>query len=66
MNRSPTGFIATCQCGVVVGALDYGRTDRKESGKLLGAWLNDGCTVSPQFESSWSCQIKPCKCEANQ
>lgn len=62
MKRKPTGFVAVCQCGVIVGALDYGRTDRRDAGKVMGQWLADGCTVSPRFESSWSEKLSACKC----
>lgn len=58
----PIGFIARCQCGVFVGAMDYERTDRKEAGSLLGKWLADGCTVEPVFKSPFSCTVEPCKC----
>lgn len=34
-KKRPTGFVATCQCGVVVGAMDSKRTDQREAGKLL-------------------------------
>lgn len=66
MKRKPTGFVAVCQCGETVGALDYSRTDRKEAGKLLGAWLADGCTVYPRFESHWVEKVTHCKCNARQ
>lgn len=62
MKSKPTGFVAKCQCGVYIGALDYDRTDRKEAGQLMGQWLADGCTVEPRFESTWSEMIKPCEC----
>lgn len=62
MKKKPTGFIAECQCGEIVGALDYERTDRHEAGSILGKWLHDGCTVKPMFDSSWSVHVEPCKC----
>jgi len=62
-KRKPTGFVATCQCGVVVGAMDYARTDRKESGRILGDWLANGCTVAPRFDFTWSVTVEPCRCE---
>lgn len=62
MKKKPTGFVATCQCGVVVGALDYERTERKEAGKLMGAWLADGCCIEPRFTGSWTAQVEPCRC----
>lgn len=62
MPRKPSGFIAKCQCGVITGALDYDRMDRKDAGKLLGAWLARGCTVEPRFSSTWIEIIGSCKC----
>lgn len=66
MNKKPIGFIATCQCGNIVGAMDFERTDRKDAEKILGQWLEDGCTIVPRFGGSWSCAIEACACEANQ
>ena len=62
-KKQPTGFVATCQCGVVVGAMDYTRTDRKDAGKMLGKWLHDGCTVEPRFAGTWSATVEACRCE---
>jgi|GEM_PF-1231285 len=59
----PVGFIARCQCGVIVGAMDYERTERAEASKLLGAWLADGCTVSPKLVAPWSISVGVCKCD---
>lgn len=63
MKQKPKGFIAQCQCGNIVGAMDYERTDRSEAGKLLGAWIHDGCIIYPKFDLNWSVQVKPCKCD---
>lgn len=32
----PVGFVATCQCGVVTGAMDFESTGRREAGKIIG------------------------------
>ena len=64
--RKPTGYIATCQCGLVTGAMDAVRTDLKDAGKLLGGWLSKGCTVSPVFDGTWSVKVEPCACSAAQ
>jgi hypothetical protein len=64
MKRKPRGFVAVCQCGLNVGAMDYERTDRKEAGKILGSWIADGCRIIPQFEGSWSVEVKACACQA--
>ena len=37
----PTGFVARCQCGVYVAALDARRTEPKEMSRLLG----EGCSM---------------------
>lgn len=63
MRRRPTGFVATCRCGRVVGAMDFSRTERVDAGKILGKWLFDGCTVAPRFEGSWSVVVEGCNCE---
>jgi hypothetical protein len=63
VKKKPTGFVATCQCGAIVGAMDYERTDRKDAGQMLGKWLHDGCTVEPRFAGSWSATVEACRCE---
>jgi hypothetical protein len=63
-KKEPRGFVAICQCGVFVGALDYDRTERKEAGKIIGKWLHDGCTVEPRFGGTWSVTVDHCRCEA--
>lgn len=62
-KKAPTGFVATCQCGVIVGAMDYTRTDRKDAGQMLGKWLHDGCTVEPRFAGTWSATVEACRCK---
>ena len=61
-KQKPTGFIARCQCGAIVGAMDYGRTGRGEAGKLLGEWLHNGCVVEPRFTGTWSVKVEACRC----
>lgn len=63
MKKKPTGFIAICQCGEVVGAMDYDRTDRKEAGQILGNWIADGCTIEPKFGGSWEVKVSTCRCK---
>lgn len=62
-RRQVTGLIARCQCGVIIGAADYARTDRKELGQIAGQWIADGCVIEPQFKSSWNVNIEACRCE---
>ena len=62
-KQKPTGFIAICQCGEVVGAMDYIRTERKDAGKIIGKWLAKGCTVQPKFVGIWSVTVTACKCK---
>lgn len=66
MGKTPTGFVSTCQCGKVVGAMDYERTDRREAGALLGRWIHHGCTVEPRFTGRFSVTVEACACEATQ
>lgn len=63
MKRKPTGHVAVCQCGVIVGAIDYAQADRIVAGKVLGRWIAEGCIIQPRFAASWSCEIYTCKCE---
>ncbi len=63
-KKKPTGFVAFCQCGACVGAMDAKRTDTADMGRILGAWLADGCTVTPRFGSDWSAVLTNCECEA--
>lgn len=46
-KRKPTGFVAVCQCGVTVGAMDLTRTNNTDAGRVLGKWLYKGCAVEP-------------------
>ena len=62
VKRKPTGFVAICQCGLIVGAIDITRTPNKEAGQILGKWLHDGCTVDPRFEGTWDAHVMPCRC----
>ena len=62
-KEEPTGFVAKCRCGAIVGAMDYTRTDRKDAGKMLGKWLHDGCTVYPQFAGAWEIAVEACRCK---
>jgi hypothetical protein len=61
--RKPTGFVAVCQCGVAIGALDLERSERGDVSRLLGKWLMDGCVVHPQFTNTWAARLEPCKCD---
>lgn len=64
-KQRPRGFVATCRCGIVVGAMDFERTPRADAGKILGKWLFDGCTVSPRFEGAWSVYVDRCRCSGS-
>jgi len=61
-RRKPTGFVAICQCGKTIGAMDYERTDHKEAGKILGQWLTNGCKIEPRFGGRWTEHISVCEC----
>jgi len=62
-KKRPSGYVAQCQCGKLIGALDAKRTDRKETGKIIGKWLYEGCTVIPKFGCSWSAHLEACECK---
>jgi hypothetical protein len=62
MKKKPTGFVAICQCGRVTGAMDLERTGHG-SGRLLGEWLMNGCTVEPRFDGAWEVKVYPCTCD---
>ena len=66
MKQRPNGFTATCQCGRVVGAMDINRTERAEAGNILGRWLFEGFTLTPQFKDTWCVEVKPCACPAKE
>lgn len=63
MKHKPKGYIAICQCGKTVGAIDLKRTERKEAGKLLGQWVHDGCILQPKFECEWRVTVTSCACD---
>lgn len=62
MKEKPTGFVAKCQCDMIIGVIDYERTDPKIIGKMLGKWIADGCTIEPRFGGRWEVEVKSCKC----
>jgi len=64
MKKTPTGFVATCQCGNIVGAVDYTQADKTGTEKLLSKWLSDGCTIEPKFEGFWAALVVPCTCDS--
>ena len=61
-KKNPDGFVARCQCGKIVGAMDWERTTHKQRGALLGEWLFSGCTVEPRW-GNFSATIEPCQCD---
>jgi len=61
-KSKPSGFIAICQCGKTIGAMDYERTDGKEAGVILGKWIADGCNIISKFGGTWSATIENCEC----
>lgn len=64
--RVPNGFTATCQCGVIIGAMDYTKTSQREAGRMLGQWLYAGCTVTPFFDGTHCIPVSRCKCGEEQ
>ncbi len=62
IRRAPTGYVATCQCGGVIGAIDIIRASKELVGKTMGSWVARGCTLTPRFESTWEHQLTGCTC----
>lgn len=62
-KKKPTGFVAECQCGLIIGALDYTRTNRNDAGKIIGKWIHDGCKIIPKFDASWQVTCNVCACD---
>lgn len=64
--KRPTGYIATCQCGSIVGALDLQRCDEETVAHMLGKWVAQGRALSPMFEPHWTAAITGCTCRSDQ
>ena len=62
-KKKPIGFVAICQCGYTVGAIDLERTNKFDAGKIIGKWISDGCLIEPRFKSGWCATINGCVCE---
>lgn len=62
-RKKLTGYVARCQCGEIVGAIDLERSDRKDAGQIMGRWIAEGLRLEPRFTGSWSCQVTACGCE---
>lgn len=62
VRRPPTGYVAKCRCGALVGAIDAIRTPREEAGKILGVWLYEGNTIIPKFSDRWEAELSTCRC----
>lgn len=62
VRKRPTGFLAKCQCGAIISAVDYIRIDKGEFGILCGMWLHSGYAVLPMFGDSWKVELEQCKC----
>lgn len=60
--KKPSGFVAICQCGNMIGAMDYNRTTKKDAGVVIGKWLDRGCTVEPRFGKKWQVSLTSCEC----
>jgi hypothetical protein len=62
-NRgTPEAWVATCQCGQTIGAVDRLRSPASEVSAALTGWLHRGCTIEPRW-GSFSASISPCTCE---
>lgn len=59
---SPTGYVAQCRCGAIVGAMDLGRTPPENAGVIFRDWILRGLSMQPKFGGSWSVSMGPCCC----
>lgn len=64
-KQHPRGFVAECQCGIVIGVLGYGMVDRREREIIIGIWMGKGCKIVPRFDDSWrGITCNACRCDA--
>lgn len=62
-NRgTPDGWVAICQCGQTIGAVDRLRSATPEVSATLTEWLQRGCVIEPRW-GSFTANISPCTCE---
>ena len=62
-NRgTPEAWIAICQCGQTIGAVDRLRSATPEVSDALTSWLHRGCVIEPRW-GSFRAIISPCTCE---
>lgn len=63
-RKKPTGYVARCQCGEPVGAIDLERCERDLVNRVFGRWISEGMTLEPRFTSNWRCEVIACGCKA--
>lgn len=63
MRKRPTGWVARCQCGELIGALDRDRSEQPEISRCISGWLAAGCAIEPRFGSNWSVDLVKCGCK---
>ena len=61
-EQKPTGFLAQCECGACLGAVDFTLTEPETSLRILSSWLEKGARIIPQFGDGWPVYINPCLC----
>lgn len=59
----PAGYVAHCQCGEVVGVVDFSKTDSAAAALLFKQWLDDGCALYPVFSARFSIVVGKCGCD---
>lgn len=58
---TPTGFIAICRCGNIVGVLNYRNTPQEQIGAIMGEWFHKGYNVQARF-GRFNHKIQKCEC----
>jgi hypothetical protein len=61
IRNIPTGYVAKCQCGKYVGAIDAERTPISEISQMVSRWFSEGLAVEPRF-GKWDQFLESCKC----
>ena len=74
-KKRPTGLVATCQCGVIVVAMDYERMTAKDAatsvktaqklrtlcGRIQDSFLDEQVVFERRHDLPWRPFFKPCK-----
>ena len=64
--KKPTGFFATCRCGVIVAVCSYRHSDRLDVDRIVNRWWSERLSMTAHYNESWSVQVGMCRCEAEE